>query len=414
MTDLKPEPALPDDNGVVTPPWRRRRVILAAVVVIAAAAAAYSLLPWILPLAIDEGPLVQQAATESAILVWYTSRPAQCVLEVGAPPGVKRIPVESSGRRHLARLDGLTPATEYPYAIRSGDRELAAATLRTAGPPGQPIRFIVFGDSGKATREQYQLAAEIAARKPDFLLHTGDLVYPGGERRYFRERFFRPYRETIRCVPIWPSLGNHDVSEPEFGQPYLEVFELPGNGPAGLPPERSYWFSQGPACFVVIDSNLDEPTLREQVAPWLIEVFAASTAPWRFVVLHHPAYTVGPHGPTERVQTALVPAFERAGVDMVFSGHDHLYCRTHPLRSGEMVPPDEGIVYVVSGAGGARLYEAVPQPRRPGYVAAFHDQRHGFTEIELAARELRLRHILLGGAIVDSWTRTKPAPPSQQ
>jgi acid phosphatase type 7 len=39
----------------------------------------------------------------------------------------------------------------------------------------------------------------------------------------------------------------------------------------------------------------------------------------------------------------------RHGVDLVFSGHDHVYERTVPIR---------GMTYVVSGGGGRRLYWA--------------------------------------------------------
>ncbi|GAG22624.1 unnamed protein product, partial [marine sediment metagenome] len=260
--------------------------------------------PWLLPAFIYEGPLVQMASEDELTLVWYMTRPVRDGLSVRIDDdGDERVfAAESDGRRTHAVLTGLAPGQTYPYTISLGRRTLAQAELRTNKPAGQPFSFIVFGDSGRGGRKQYMLAAQMTAADPDLALHTGDLVYGSGERRKYKERFFAPYRELIRRVNFWPSLGNHDVAEPHFGAPYLEVFELPENGPHDEPPERSYWFDYVSARFVVVDSNLDEAALRDHVAPWLAEVLSGSDATWKFVVFHHPPYTAGAYEPDGRIQ----------------------------------------------------------------------------------------------------------------
>jgi 3',5'-cyclic AMP phosphodiesterase CpdA len=390
------------------PRWRRRRVVLGAAIFVAVCLALYAALPWILPLAIVEGPLVQQADAHGAVIVWWTSRPGACDLRLDHAGRSEAVPVQHDGRRHRAVVEGLEPGGRFPYRIRSGERSLGAYTLRALGAPATPLHMLVFGDSGKGSREQYLLAARMAERQPDLVLHTGDLVYPDGDRHDYAERFFRPYRELLSSVAFWPSLGNHDVSEPHFGAPYAQVFDLPSNGPAGLPAEYNYAFQAGNVRVAVIDSNLDENALRERVAPWLAEQLAAGAASWRFVVLHHPPYTVGPHGPTARVQSALVPIFDATGVDVVFGGHDHLYCRTKPMRGGQAVESG-GAVYIVTGAGGAKLYKAAPVEDHPAYIAAYHDATHSFTEIEITESRLAGRQIDISGRIVDEWAIDKPA-----
>ena len=114
-------------------------------------------------------------------------------------------------------------------------------------------------------------------------LHTGDLVYHRGQRSHYPDRFFAPYRELLAQVNFWPCLGNHDVAKPDLGAPYLDVFELPENGPAGLPAERSYWFDYAAARVAVIDSNVEEAALRDTVAPWLSEVMSP---PWGVFTPH--------------------------------------------------------------------------------------------------------------------------------
>jgi len=56
------------------------------------------------------------------------------------------------------------------------------------------------------------------------------------------------------------------------------------------------------------------------------------------VVCHHPPYQVVQNWRGEHLQTNWVPLFEQGGVDMVFSGHQHVYMRTKPLREGKIQP----------------------------------------------------------------------------
>lgn len=389
---------------------RRRRVVLGAVAFVAISFGLYQAAPYLLPVYIVEGPLVQLAGEQSASLVWFTSRPAgHLALTVGADG--RSFPVRVEGRRCVAAIAGLAPGASVPYEIHAKKRTLATKALRTNKPRAAPFRFVVFGDSGKGTQAQRLLGLRMAADDPDLALHTGDLIYGSGERRRYKSRFFDPYAEMLARVAFWPSLGNHDVAERTEGHPYLQVFELPLNGPAGLAPEHNYWFDYGAARFVVIDSNLDEDTLAEHVAPWIVEALAPADIEWRFAVFHHPPYTGGAHDPAARVQSALVPAFEQAGVDIVFSGHDHMYERTAPMRGGSPAPDGRGVVYVVTGAGGARLYEPLPPEQRPEYLAALDASIHSYTRVSIAQQRLLLEQISVEGRTLDSWTLDKSAGP---
>ena len=399
-----------DDRPVTSPRVKRLRLLAIVGVLVIVAIALYAASPWLLPLRIVEGPMVQQSTANSALLVWYTSRPAECVF---AATGVAAADIThtSDGRRHLVRLNGLAPdaATEYHVSAPDG-RALFDGQLRTNKPIGAAFSFVVFGDSGRATAEQYQLAAEMIAQRPDFVLHTGDLVYSRGARHDYEDRFFRPYRAMLSEVTFWPSLGNHDVSKPDFGAPYLEVFELPENGPTGLPAEHDYWFDYGDARVAIVDSNHSEDELRQHVAPWLEKTLGVDGPRWRFAVFHHPPYTGGKYKPDEKIISTIVPALEAAGVDIVFSGHDHMYMRMGPIRGGQLAA--EGPVYIVSGAGGAKLYEARPEAERPDYVKVLRDDLHSFTHVEVDGDRLTLRQIALGGAVLDEYQMSKtPAMP---
>jgi hypothetical protein len=391
-----------------------RTVLLGALLFIAAGFLIFFISPWILPVRIVEGPLVQDAGRDAVTLVWYTSRPVEAgefQVMVGTAPDARSFPAQANEKRQWTRVTGLTAGTEQPYRIRLGRRTLAKARLRTNGSAGQPFAFIVFGDSGRGSQEQYLLARRMCLPEfsPDFLLHTGDLVYGRGQRFHYEERFFAPYRELLARISFWPSLGNHDVLT-DNGDPFLGVFDLPRNGPADLRPETNYWFDYGAARIVVLDSTLPEKTLSAEVAPWLKQTLSAAPVTWKFVAFHHPPYTCGGHPADERIQRAIVPAMEAACVDLVFCGHDHLYERTHPLRGGQCVLDGQGITYIVTGAGGAPLYAAPPPGQRPAYVAKLENSQPSFTYVQVDGRELWLRQIGLDGSTIDDWRLSKLEP----
>jgi hypothetical protein len=396
---------------------RARRILLGALLVIVLGLVVYAVWPWLLPPYIYEGPMVQMAGEHDVTLIWYLTRPTDDELSVSVDDNGNQLvfAAEAEGRRYRAVLTDLASGQKYAYTIRRGQHTLAQAALRTNKSAAEPFTFVVFGDSGRGTQEQYRLAAQMNAVDPDLALHTGDVVYGAGERHKYRERFFLPYRELLRRVNLWPSLGNHDVVEPHFGGPYLEVFELPQNGPADEQPERNYWFDYGAARFAIVDSNIDEAALHDHIAPWLHDVMADAAATWKFVVFHHPPYTGGHYAPDQRIQNTLVPVLEDTRVDIVFNGHDHMYQRTRPIRGGEVAEDGDGVVYIVTGAGGARLYEPLPPDERPPYITALNHQIHSFTYVSIEGSELTLKQIALGGAVLDEWTLSKdqatPASP---
>ena len=110
----------------------------------------------------------------------------------------------------------------------------------------------MIGDSGTGSTAQYAVADRMVALDPQFVLHTGDVVYPDGQADGYDPFFFQPYQALARRAPIFPTLGNHDYSS-RAGQPYLDAFYLPHNNPANT--ERYYSFDWGNAHFTALDFN---------------------------------------------------------------------------------------------------------------------------------------------------------------
>lgn len=354
-------------------------------------------------------PYVQDGEDDAAMVVAFaTDRPCRAIVVYSPVDGSKTYRAHSSKvtDRHEITLAHTKLDTDYTYNVRiwflpAGN----GGVLQGKRSSGQPLRFVVFGDSGSGSRSQAKLADMIWETRPDFVVHTGDIVYPRGEMEGYPPNYFEPYEDMIRSVPVYPVLGNHDVRiSPE---PYYVNFVLPTNGPPACQPERHYTFNYGDAFFVMFDSDVSEKEIADHVAPWVEQQLLASEATWKFVVCHHPAYTSGGHLPTPKIQEHIVPAMERGGADMMLNGHNHLYERSYPIREGAVVEPGEGIVYVVTGAGGMSKYEF--RDPMEEYTASAFNQFFSFTVIELDGPKLTLTQYPITGMNkpVDRWEFVK-------
>ena len=69
--------------------------------------------------------------------------------------------------------------------------------------------------------------------------------------------------------------------------------------------------------------------------------------------------------------------FEKYGVDLVLTGHDHNYERSRPMIGDRQATADEkGITYLVVGGGGANLRAFAYG--QPSWSALRNDTAHGF------------------------------------
>ncbi|GAI51868.1 unnamed protein product, partial [marine sediment metagenome] len=84
---------------------------------------------------------------------------------------------------------------------------------------------------------------------------------------------------------------------------------------------------------------------------------------WKLAADHKPPLDV------YNFMNEWIPEFDTYHLDLVFSGHEHYYERSHPinllqnqnsLSSESYESPENGTIYVVSGGWGAPNYDASP------------------------------------------------------
>jgi len=152
---------------------------------------------------------VTRVTPTGATVVWTGGAD---VLECRGPDGGPLHVVSAEGPRGLrvARLASLLPSSTYGCGIASGDRP-RRLRFRTAPAGPVPFTFAAVGDTGDGSRAAAALARRILAGRPAFLVHLGDMAYPGGSARDYAAEFFRPYGRLLRRVPLMPTPGNHDL-----------------------------------------------------------------------------------------------------------------------------------------------------------------------------------------------------------
>ncbi|MCC6847331.1 MAG: metallophosphoesterase family protein [Deltaproteobacteria bacterium] len=342
---------------------------------------------------LTRGPYLQRLTPQSVTVVWRTDAAAACSLAIRGEGEPSRIVEGATGVSCAVEVGGLRPATEYRYAPRADGVGLGdESSFRTDGPRTR-FTFLVLGDSGCGCPAQLAVRDRMLASPADFLLHTGDMIYRKILRpEDFDRLLFGPYRELMRRLVLWPCLGNHD-RERDDGAIWREVFVTPANNRDGV--EDYYSFDYGNAHVVVLDSNA--PTGRKSAQRrFLDRDLADSTAPWKFVVLHHTLYSSGGHGSATRLRRNLVPLFDRHRVTAVFMGHDHDYERTLPLRDGAVVAPGAGTVYVTTGGGGKSI-----RPVGTSGFTAFSESAFHFTRVTVADDTVVIEMVRADGLVRD-------------
>ncbi len=260
--------------------------------------------------------------------------------------------------RHTASLTGLEPDTTYLYSVGDGSDDGWSEMAEFTTAPGQtePFSFVYMGDAQNGLERWGSLVQNAFRQRPDaaFYIMAGDLVDRGNERGDW-DSLFHSSRGIYNRRPVVPAIGNHEI---QGGHPslYLQMFDLPKNGPEGIEPERVYTLRYSNAEFFVLDSNLKP----ESQSAWLEEALKTSTATWKFAVYHHPAYSSKPERDNPSIREHWTTLFDKYHLDMALQGHDHAYLRTYPMKNQKKAASTaEGTVYIVS-VSGTKFYEQDP------------------------------------------------------
>lgn len=428
------------------------------------------------------GPYLTCSTHNSINLAWRTEGPISPEVWIGREPGGSESILEAPAircrtadaeknefRLHSApegacqydvTLTNLESATKYYYQIRDGTRVLAGGGEKhyfyTHPEPGSrgPLRVWAFGDSGRGNQPQADVHRSMRRfcsgeeRPVDLFLHCGDMAYTRGTDDEFQRNFFRPYESTLRHIPLWPTMSNHE-GHTSSGQtdtgPYYDAFVLPTRGEAGGVPSHTqsfFGFDYGNVHFICLCSYSIDLSPEGAQSTWLrknlAEVRKRGWTDWVVAYFHHPPYTKGSHDSDResgliQVREYVMPILEEGGVDLILSGHSHTYERSMlingaygtptvpadhvlddgdgdpdgdgPYRKSPGIQPHQGCVTVVCGCGGTAMSRRGTSPLMKKIIV-----ENGSLLIDVEGSELTVRMLTSQGAIADRFTLSKDQP----
>jgi hypothetical protein len=272
--------------------------------------------------------------------------------------------------------------------------------IATAGDIACDSRALAFnGGLGTASRCRQRATSDLlVGRGYDAVLALGDNQYRNGDLEQFRASY-EPSWGRVRAITR-PVVGNHEYNVPA-ARGYFDYFNGIGveDGPAGDRDRGYYSFDLGRWHLVALNSNCREVACEAGSAQerWLRRDLRQSQSRCLLAYWHHPRFSSGDQGSSARTAD-LWTALQRAGADLVLSGHDHHYERFAPRRAGGRLDRRRGIRQFVVGTGGKELLPL--RGRRRGSRVAI-DREFGILRMRLGRSGYRWRFKSVSGPVLD-------------
>jgi acid phosphatase type 7 len=310
-----------------------------------------------------------------------------------------------------AGVEGLEGGRAYRY--RAGRDSFSRVGHFLTAEPGQSYSFLYMSDVHVHNPLPERLRAGVAllelARtlEPDirFTVLGGDMLAYGSAYDAWSSLAASPL-VTMQMTAF--AAGNHefyDHTAKSRGPGYFNTFvHNPANGADGVA-NTSYFFRYGNALFLSISSedSWSSNALLEAQKAWFRRVVAENPATFIIAWTHRPFY----NGSTSNAGHALTnrtnwsPLFDELGVDLVLSGHDHVYVRTAPTFGGKVTSDSgEGTVYLTSATVGDRYRDADPENPYTNLARILGGETLG-TIFTLGPDAIRLRTYDMSGTTVD-------------
>ncbi|HEX3746882.1 MAG TPA: metallophosphoesterase [Bryobacteraceae bacterium] len=328
------------------------------------------------------GPFTVNVSSRSATVVWIVQS-NELILQ---PPGGVEGRYSPAFRVEKTTLASLQPGTRYEYEVPGYPG--VKGWFRTAAAPDAPsYEFLVYGDT-RTRHDVHRKVVEAILKDgvPEFAIQSGDLVENGADDSLW-PIYFDIEKDLLRQIAFFPVLGNHERNSRNF----YEFFQ------ATTP---YYSFNWGNAHIMVLNSDIANSganrfareTFWAEQTKWLeSELEASQQAEYRIVVAHHPPFSaVSSRQGANPEMRALVPMFEKYHVSIAFFGHDHNYQRN--LQNG--------INYVISGGGGAPLYDvAKPDPATSQKAISVEN----FVKVKVEGKVMKVVAKGIDGKILDEF-----------
>lgn len=312
---------------------------------------------------------------------------------------------------YKATLTGLEENTTYVYAIVVGDKMSSPRTFRV-NEMGDSFTFAFIADaqvgsSGESALWQDTLQKLNASfPQTSFIVSAGDQTSDASLESNF-DYFTVPELATL---PVSTTVGPpHDNS-----MRYAEHYNLPNlSSNYGVSNTSSdYYFTYNN--LLVMHLNV-ENTSYDSHKTFLENTIANNPdCLWRVVVLHYSFFTGGDHSLDSAVQNFrnnLAGTFTDLGIDVVLSGHDHMYSRSNMMSGSTTLSGDTVTNNSVTDPNGT-LYLCNTRPSGgSGYTVIQHDDDAYIAyRTEVDRKAVTIFEVSEGSLVLKSYFMDKDTP----
>ncbi len=314
------------------------------------------------------GPYLQSLTNKSIKVMWRTTEPTASLVKFGnSVDNLDQTILDTTKvKDHIVLLSGLSAKTLYYYQVGYDETVLAGGNEQhhfyTAPNPNDTngFQFWVTGDFGAANNEQIKVKNwfhnYLLNNKVDSWLWLGDNTYNDGKDEEYQTKVFSNnygYDSIFRFLPFYPIPGNHDygsvnqskAAEKHTG-PYYNMVEVFKNAEMGGVPsntEAYYSYDYGNVHFMALNSELYTYLLFWDLGnpykTWIENDIKNSDKLFKVAYWHQAPYSKGSHDTDDfweifmqAMREKVTPILEKWGVDLVLSGHSHVYERSYLIN----------------------------------------------------------------------------------
>ncbi len=283
---------------------------------------------------------------------------------------------------HQVAVTDLAPGTAYTYRVGDAAKNLwsEACSFVTDDMDGS-FSFITIADVQASSDENFAHAALTLKAAVDtlpeaeFTVNLGDYVNDNTNDEW--DWYFDNFAFGNNRLTHVPVAGNHDgnITNKLNTFNFRNTFCLDRSDNESL--EGVYYsFDYGNAHFAVLNTNDMYPMSQAQ-KNWLVNDMTNSDATWKIILMHRSLYSAGKNinkPDTIVMRDVLLPLIDKLDIDLVLSGHDHMYMRTAQVYGDKRVEnvttvtetfrgeqttfavDPEGTVYIIPSTAGTKRY----------------------------------------------------------
>ena len=189
----------------------------------------------------------------------------------------------------------------------------------------------------------------------EFVVNLGDMTDDSTNEEW--DWYDQTIGTQLGNTTVVPTAGNHDGLGVEYW--FNNMFALDTSESVQIKDGVNYSYDYGNAHIAVLNTN-DLLAMSIPQMNWLKNDMNSTDKDWKIVFMHKSPYSLGKDAKWPDalyLQKSIASVFDACDVDIVMSGHDHMYLRTNAIENNSLADEGEGTVYVLAGTAGAKRYE---------------------------------------------------------